>query len=240
MGSVIKDKKEICNKFNDFFANIGSKLATQIKPVSNKTYDTFLKRRVLMSFSFTLVNENDVVKHLASLRTKNSAGVDGISVKLLKKLSPALINPLTLLINQSLVTGIFPNKLKIAKVLPLFKKDDYAIMDNYRPISLLTSISELFEKVVFTQLYDYFRNNDLFYDSQYGFLKNHSTEYAAMELTDKILKDIDDKNISLAVFMDLSKAFDTLDHDILTKKLAHYGIHGTALQWFTSYLTDRS
>ena len=160
-------------------------------------------------------------------------------MKLLKKLSPALINPLTLLINQSLVTGIFPNKLKIAKVF-FFKKDDYAIMDNYRPISLLTSISKLFEKVVFTQLYDYFRNNDLFYDSQYGFLKNHSTEYAAMELTDKILKDIDDKNISLAVFMDLSKAFDTLDHDILTKKLAHYGIHGTALQWFTSYLTDRS
>ena len=125
-------------------------------------------------------------------------------------------------------------------MLPLFKKDDYTIMDNYRPISLLTSISKLFEKVVFTQLYDYFRNNDLFYDSQYGFLKNHSTEYAAMGLTDKILKDIDDKNISLAVFMDLSKAFDTLDHDILTKKLAHHGIHGTALQWFTSYLTDRS
>ena len=99
-----------------------------------------------MSFSFTLVNENDVVKHLASLRTKNYAGVDGISVKLLKKLSPALINLLTLLINQSFVTGIFPNKLKIAKVLPLFKKDDYAIMDNYRPISLLTSISKLFEK----------------------------------------------------------------------------------------------
>ena len=156
---VIKNKEEICNKFNDFFANIGPKLATQIKPVSNKTNDTFLKRRLLMSFSFTLVNENDVLKHLASLRTKNSAGVDGISVKLLKKLSPALINPLTLLINQSLATGIFPKKLKIAKVLPLFKKDDYAIMDNFRPISLLTSISKLFEKVVFTQLYDYFRNN---------------------------------------------------------------------------------
>ena len=78
--------------------------------------------------------------------------------------------------------------MKIAKVLPLFKKDDYAIMDKYRPISLLTSISKLFEKVVFTQLYDYFRNKDLFYDSQYGFLKNHSTEYAAMESTDKIMK----------------------------------------------------
>ena len=121
---VIKDKEEICNKFNDFFENIGPKLATQFKPVSNKTYDTFLIRRVLMSFSFSLVNENDVLKHLASLHTKNSAGVDGISVKLIKKLSPALINPLTLLINQTLVTGIFPKKLKIAKVLPLFEKDD--------------------------------------------------------------------------------------------------------------------
>ena len=135
-----------------------------------------------MSFAFTLVSEKDFLKYLSSLRTKNSAGFDGITVKLLKMLSWALIYPLTLIITQSLVTGIFPKKLKIAKVLPLFKKDDYTLMDNYRLISLLTSISKLFEKVVFTQLYDYFRNNDLFYDSQFGFLKDHSTEYAAMEL----------------------------------------------------------
>ena len=190
---VIQDKEEICGKFNEFFANIGPKLATQIKLTSNKTYDTFLKKRVPVSFDFTLVTENDVLKHLSFLRTKNSAGIDGISVKLLKKLSPALINPLTLIINQSLVTGIFPNKLKIAKVLPLFKKDDPTIMDNYRPISLLTAISKSFEKVVFSQLYEYFHKNNLFYESQYGFLKNHSTEYAAMELTDKVLKDTDEK-----------------------------------------------
>ena len=85
-----------------------------------------------------------------------------------------------------------------------------------------------------------FTKNNLFYDSQYGFLKNHSTEYAAMELTDKVLKDSDEKNISLAIFMHLSKAFDTLDHNILIKKLAHYGINGTPLEWFTSYLTGRS
>ena len=83
-------------------------------------------------------------------------------------------------------------------------------MDNYRPISLLTSISKLFEKVVFNQLFEYFHKNNLFYDSQYGFRKLHSTELAAMELTDKILVDIDEKNISLTVFMDLKKAFDTL------------------------------
>ena len=113
-------------------------------------------------------------------------------------------------------------------------------MDIYRPISLLTAISKLFEKVVFSQLYEYFHQNNLFYDSQYGILKNHSTEYVAMELTDKVLKDIDEKNISLAIFMDLSKAFDTLDHNILIKKLAHYGINGAPLEWFTSYLTGRS
>ena len=105
------DKEEICNEFNNaFIANIGPKLATQIKPISNKTYDTFLKKRVLMSFAFTLVSENDVLKYLSSLRTKNSAGFDGISVKLLKRLSSASINPLTLIINQSLVTGIFHKK----------------------------------------------------------------------------------------------------------------------------------
>ena len=102
-----------------------------------------------MSFDFKLVSENDVLKQLSSLRAKTSAGVDGISVKLFKRLRSALINPLSLIINQSLVTGIFPDKLKIAKVLPLFKKEDHTVLDNYRPISLLTTNSKLCEKVIF-------------------------------------------------------------------------------------------
>ena len=118
---VIKINKTYAINSMMFFANIGPKLASQIKPSSNKTYDTFLKRRVLTWFAFILVSENDVLKHLSSLRTKNSAGIDRISVKLFKMLSSALINPSTLIINQSLVTGIFPYKLSIAKVLPLFK-----------------------------------------------------------------------------------------------------------------------
>ena len=112
-------------------------------------------------------------------------------------------------------------------------------MDNYRPISLLTSISKLFEKVVFTQLYDYFHKNHLYYASQYGFRKLHSTEFAALKLTDRTLKDIHDRDESLAIYIDLSKAFNTLDHHILLKKLNHYGIEGPAFDWFSSYLTGR-
>ena len=105
------------------------------------------------------------------LRTNKSYGHDGISMRLLKFLLPAVIKPLTIVINQSLATGIFPDKLKIAKVMPFLKKDDITLMDNYRPVSLLTSTSKVFEKVVFTQLYEYFDKNNLLYSSQYGFRK---------------------------------------------------------------------
>ena len=160
-------------------------------------------------------------------------------MKLQKFLLPAVIKPLTIVINQSLATGIFPEKLKIAKVMPFYKNDDITLMDNYRPVSLFTSISKVFEKVVFTQLYEFFDKHNLFFSSQYGFRKKHSTEMAGLELTDKILKDIDNKDISLAIFMDLSKAFDTLDHQILLNKLKYCGVNDISLKWFSSYLTGR-
>ena len=100
-------------------------------------------------------------------------------------------------------------------------------MDNYRPISMLSSMSKLFEKVVYNQLFTYFQKNRLLYNGQYGFRMNHSTELAAIELVDRILKDIDNKKLPLAIYMDLSKAFDTLDHNILIKKLQYYGVIGT-------------
>ena len=231
---VISEQGDICTRFNEFFTNIGPKLADKIDSGKKKSFDAYLKKRVLTSFTFSLVDHNVTSKCVSSLASKSSSGHDGISLKLLKFLSPALVKPLTLIINQSLLTGIFPTKLKIARVLPSFKKDDVTLMDNYRPISLLTSTSKLFEK-----LYNYFHENQLFYASQYGFRKMHSTELAALELTDRILKDIDERNVSLAIFMDLSKAFDTLDHQILLTKLNFYGIGRLALDWFSSYLTGR-
>ena len=161
-------------------------------------------------------------------------------MKFLKSIAPSIINPLTLIINQSLTTGIFPTSLKIAKVIPLFKKDSHEIVDNYRPVSLLTSLSKVFEKAVYIQLSKYFNSNNLFYNSQYGFREDHSTEHASLELIDKITTDLEKKRNSIAIFMDLSKAFDTLNHNILLHKLQYYGLNDTPLRWFASYLFNRS
>lgn len=182
---------------------------------------------------------DDVLKIINKLRPKSSFGHDKLSTILLKTISYEITYILTLIINQSLCTGIFPDKLKIAKIKPIYKKEDPHIPDNYRPISLLPSISKIFEKVVFNQTYNYMVENKLLYEHQYGFRTLHSTELAAIELTDRIHTQLDQNKIPLAIFLDLSKAFDTIDHDILLNKLHFYGIRGTSLLWFKSYLTNR-
>ena len=162
----------------------------------------------------------------------NSSGHDGISTRFIKRILEIITPPLTHIINQSLCTGLFPDRLKIAKVIPLFKKDDQHILDNYRPISLLSVISKVFGKIVFDQ---YFSDNDLIVTSQYGFRKLHSTELASIELIDRIAQYMDSGKLPLSIFVDLSKAFNTLDHSILLDKLKLYGISNNLLKWFQSY-----
>ncbi len=117
-----------------------------------------------------------------------------------------MVEPLTIIINQKLHTGFFPDLLKIAKVTPIFKKDDETIFSNYRPISLLPVISKLFEKVIISQTYYFFQNEKLFYCSQYGFRNKHSTELAALEIVDRLLTDIDNGETPINIYLDLSKA----------------------------------
>lgn len=143
------------------------------------------------------------------------------------------------MVNQSLNTGIFPDLLKIAKVIPLHKKDDDTIFDNYRPISILPALSKVFERVMFNQIHGFFKFHNLYYDSQYGFREEHSTELASLELIDRLLVELDNGETPLSIFMDLSKAFDTLNHDILLYKLKYYGIVGPALELFKSYFKNR-
>ena len=152
---------------------------------------------------------------LNNLKPKPSCGYDGISTRLLKTCRLEICKPLTLIINQMLTTGIFPDDLKVAKVIPLFKKGKKEILDNYRPISLLPSLSKIFERVFFNQIHAYFTAHNLYYSGQYGFREKHSTQLAALELVDRITRDLDISNTPISIFIDLSKAFDTLDHNIL-------------------------
>ena len=138
-----------------------------------------------------------------------------------------------------LTTGIFPDAFKLSKVIPLFKKGDSSLLVNYRPISLLPTISKVFERVIHDQMYEYFNQFNLLAEQQYGFRKQHSTEYAAVKLVDHVSKEMEAGKIPANVYIDLSKAFDTLVFDVLLFKLKYYGVTGTALDLVKSYLTNR-
>ena len=231
-GIEFSDPKSIANAFNSFFTTIGPKLAQSISTEGKPAHVSYLGERPQLNFNFNFTNPQTILKIIKNLKSKRSSGDDELTSIFLKhdRVSNLFAPCLSILVNQSLHTGIFPDKLKIAKVIPLFKeKGDDFDFENYRPISLLSVLSKIYERVVFNQIYEYFDDNNLFYKSQYGFRKAHSTEHALLELYDKLLCNVDKKRDPFAIFLDLSKAFDTIDHNILLSKLSHYGIKGVAL-----------
>ena len=203
---------------------IGPELASSIDTSHKIPFNDYVKSPCQLSFQFQYTTPDSIEKNIGDLKPKSSAGYDNLSSKLLKEIKCIISRPLSIIINQSLCSGIFPSKLKLAKV----------------PISLLSSISKIFEKVSFKQISEYFTCNNLLFNSQYGFRENHLTELAALEFVDRIKLEMDRKKISFPIFLDISKAFDTLNHDILLTKLRYYGIEGVALNWFQSYLTKRT
>ena len=229
----------LANQLNLYFSNIGSNIASQIVTSDEKSYTDYLHSSCKIQFKCKEITVQYTKEIIDSLKAKSSCGVNGLSVKLLKLIKDEISTSLTLVINQSLLSGIFPDQLNIAKVIPIYKKDDPAIFGNYRPISILPAITKIFEKVMFNQLHAHFEVNKLYYNSQYGFRRNHSTEFAALELIDRILLVMDKGEIPFAIFIDISKAFDTLHHITLMHKLCYYGVHGTALTLFQSYLSNR-
>ena len=212
---MTSDQTLIANKFNDFCSNVWSKLTKNLGNGGVENFRNYLSNPRLINFTFELVSEDDIKELINNLPSKPSCGHDGISNKLLKACNQEICKPLTLIVNQMLSTGIFHDYLKTAKVIPVFKNGKQELLDNYRPIPLLPSLSKIFEKVISNQIHMHFESNNLFYTDQYGFRKKHSTQLAALELVDRITQDLDKGKTPISIFIDLSKVFDTLDHNIL-------------------------
>ena len=234
---TITDPVEIANEFNKYFVAIGQSLSHNAQP--DKSYNEYLSNRPHCHLTFSSVNEDLVSNIIRRLKNKSSYGHDNISNSLIKKAQLYLIKPLTLIINQCLGRGVFPHQLKLSKVRPIFKSKDSKSFNNYRPISLLPSISKIFEYVIFYQTLDYFINNSLLCSDQFGFRPGRSTELAALKLVDHLISQLDKNNTPINIYIDLSKAFDTLDHQILLSKLEYYGVTGTANTLFSNYLCNR-
>ena len=162
-----------------------------------------------------------------------------LSNKLLKISINELVKPLTIIIIQRLNTGIFPEQLKISKVVPLYKTNDQKLLTNYRPIALLPSISKIFDYAILEQLSKYFLQNELFAPQRFGFCEKHSTELAALNLVDYLTYQLDTGKIPANIYIDLFKAFHTLSYSILLHKLSYYGVKGIAYSLIQSYLTQR-
>ena len=238
-GHECSDKKVIAEQFNIFFATMGMQNVHRDNVHDRHSFRNYLTHQTETNFSFHMIDNNATVRMIKSMKMSQSKGHDGISSELIKLINTDISSSITVIINQSLTSGIFPDKLKIAKVTPIFKKGNKKLICNYRPISVLPVISKVFETVLQEQLTEYFTTNNLFAPQQYGFRKNSSTELAALELIDRLLNQMNNHKIPTNFYIDLSKAFDSLQHDILLEKLAHYGLTNKAIALLKSYLSNR-
>ena len=167
-------------------------------------------------------------------------GLDNLPARFLKDSVSVIVAPLTHIINLSINTGSVPDDLKMARVVPLHKKESKSDTGNYRPVSILSIASKVFERVVHSQLNEYLTQNNLLYELQSGFRSSYSTDTCLIHLTDYIRLECDKGNYTGMLMLDLQKAFDTVNHDILLTKLKCLGLNDIAVSWFHSYLNGRT
>ena len=238
---LLAEPGEIAEELNQFFKSKIDKLALKIQKDNSDPLERLRNKVKDMRLTFELrtIKEGDVRKVIKKLKNKRSHGFDNISAELIKLAGESIIQPLTWIVNTSIVTGVFPKNWKKAKVTPLFKKGDRTLAKNYRPVSLLSVSGMVLERITAIQIDKYFEDNNLFGDFQFGFRQNKSTVSELLTLFDSLMTAKDKKKEIALVMYDLSAAFDTVSPAILLEKLKLYGFKKKAMEWITSYLSER-
>ena len=219
-GRKTSNPEKIANEFGKFYSTLGNNLALQIScgPQSAEHYIDKIPRN-LNSLVMRSITMQEIKNTINSLPNKTSSGHDGISNILLKSIGSNLVFPLHVIFNMSIAEGIFPKQMKMAEIIPLYKGKDIDLVINYRSFSLLITISKLLEKMVYSRVYKFLEWHNILYNSQFGFHNKQSCEHALMELCGKITKARDIGQHNTALFLDLSKVFNTFNHTMLLKKL---------------------
>lgn len=232
----IDNKADIADHMNSYFCDVGLNLSKKIIQPNNRNIN--LPQNNPKTIFLNPTNRFEVYKIIHAMKDKQG-GVDGIGSKTLKTISSHISLPLEYIFNLCIAKSKWPRVLKTAEVVPIFKAGDRTCTSNYRPISLISNIAKIFEKIIYNRLYTFLNECNIISERQYGFVKNKGTTDALNYLTDKIYTCLDNSTPIIAAFLDLAKAFDTVNHKILLEKLDRYGIRGNALQLLTSYLSDR-
>ena len=239
-GTEIRGTEEIVNCLNNHFNSIGHTMAEKIHNPnghSDQNLSHIPYTQTPVKFDHTTVEE--ITKLIRELKLNKAPGSDGVSSYIIKRTVNIIAPILVTLFNMCMDSGIFPDALKTASIIPLYKGGAKNEPTNYRPISLLPLFAKIFEKVIKHRITIFLDDNNLITDNQFGFRKFHSTELAVVDIQNTLLRNLDNNKLTCTIFLDLAKAFDSVDHAILIKKLERYGIRGMPLQLLKSYLSNR-
>ena len=237
---MITENKKIASKFNKFFASIGSKVAGKLRNVASNAREKYENNHTVHDpLDLRPVDHKSIFDIIHLLKPNKATGLDKIPARLIRDAEMELTPSITYLVNKSIKDGKFPAPWKMARVTPLHKGDDTHNVENYRPISILPMLSKIIEKVVHAQLSQHLNHNKFLYHHQYGFRRGHSTVQAVAQLNNWTLQYMDQGKVVGSLFVDISKAFDSLNHKILLGKLDSLGVSSQSLRWFKSYLSER-